>query len=140
MNLSKNKNKLDAYEVPGEPGSLQGIPNQKISFSSLVRIYKNYSINTGLIWSGVKYGITTIDANNESVIGTFNPVLTIHISVKAEDIFIKGLSGTLGVYNLLDEHPVYLQPYKGSHSALPGSSREITIGISYKFSYKKTPK
>ncbi|MBL0339807.1 MAG: TonB-dependent receptor [Bacteroidetes bacterium] len=131
-----NKNRLDEYQVPEKSQFLLGFPNQKISLNTVFRFYKNYSINPTIAWSGVKYGVVALDDNDEAIMGKYDQTLLLNIALKADDFITKGLTFSLGAFNLLDNNEYYLQPYNGGHAALPGASREITFSLSYKFFYK----
>ncbi|MBL0339963.1 MAG: TonB-dependent receptor [Bacteroidetes bacterium] len=133
---SVNKNRLNDYKIPDKPHSLLGLPNQKVTINTLFRIYRNYSINPTIAFSGVKYGTVALDDQGEAVIGKYDPTVLINIGFKADNLFITGLAGSIGIHNLLDQSEYFVQPYYGGHAALPGNSREISFSLTYKISYK----
>lgn len=131
-----NKNRLSDYKVPDEPHSLLGLANQKVSMSALIKISGHWSISPNLIMSGVKYGTVAINDQDEAVIGKYDPTLLLNFALRAEDILTKGLSLSLALHNILDNNEQYLQPYNGGHAPLPGTSRQVSMSVSYKFLYK----
>ena len=54
-----------------------------------------------------------------------------------EDIFLKGLSAGVGVYDLLDVRYSFIQPYNGGSAPLPGPSREVLLKFSYQIDLRK---
>jgi len=131
-----NKNRLSDYKVPDEPHSLLGLSNQKLSMSALLKISGHWSVSPTLVMSGVKYGTVAINDQDETVIGKYDPTLLLNIALRAEDLLTKGLSMSLALHNILDANEQYLQPYNGGHAPLPGTSRQVSLSVSYKFLYK----
>ncbi len=131
-----NKNRLNEYKVPDEPHSLLGLSNQKLSMSTLVKISSQWSVSPTLVMSGVKYGTVAINDQDEAVIGKYDPTLLLNIALRTEDLLTRGLSMSIALHNILDDNEKYLQPYNGGHAPLPGTSRQVSLSVSYKFLYK----
>jgi outer membrane cobalamin receptor len=131
---AENLERLAVYEVSTNRSALLGLPNQKISLNTGIKIKDNLSLNTSAIWSGIKYGVVSLDDAGNSTIGKYNPLLLWNFSVKYENVFLENLSASLGVFNLLNGIEYYVQPYNSGHGALPGPSREIVLSLSYKIS------
>ncbi len=130
------KNSLYEFEVPGHKESLLAIPNHEITLSSNLRIGKKFSVSPSINIQSKRYGVTGIDAFEEPVIGSYDALYLFHLTIRAEDILINGLSSGISLFNILDEHQSFLQPYKGGHAALPGASRELVVSITYRFTKK----
>lgn len=50
---------------------------------------------------------------------------------------LPGLTGGLGVYDLLNQHPSIPQAYDGDYAPVPGRSREYVVKLSYQIDFKK---
>ena len=59
--------------------------------------------------------------------------MLLNASVRVDDVPLKGLNFSLGVYNLLGVDYRFVQPYTGGHAPLPGFGREVMLKIGYLF-------
>lgn len=85
----------------------------------------------------------TINSKRYSISSSKGDLVTTHpetiygnINVSIDNFFTKGLTAQFGVFNVLDEDVLYIQPYNGDHAPLPGSGREIQVRLNYNLSKK----
>ena len=131
-----NKSKPATYQVPDNNNFMLAFPMNKFNIFGNILITSNFSINPSVSYFGVRYGYDKI-IDNEAVINKFDPVWMLNIYVRYNNMFIKGLSAGLGVFDILDKRIHFIQPYNSEHSPLPGPGREIVLKISYDFSFNK---
>ncbi len=129
---AEGKNKLAENKVPGNNESLLAIPNHDLTFSSSFKIGSNYSLNPSLSLIGKRYGVTGMNSADVPEVKKFDPVLLLNMTFRAEEVFVKGLSAGISLFNILDQKESYLQPYTGGHAELPGPSRQLMVSIAYK--------
>lgn len=89
-------------------------------------------IGTNLNYLSPRYGISSLDANNESSLYTKFPafyLLNMHLEYRFKNI--KGLIGRIGLRNALDQQELFIQPYNSNHAPLPGMQRELQLKITY---------
>lgn len=132
----QGKEKIEDYAVEENENVLLAFPAHKINLNSCIRIGKHFSVNTSFSYRGKTYGYTSVDTLDNSIIEEFEPVYLINIVFGAKDVFTPGLNLGIGVYDLLNEKPVYIEPYNGYHAPLPGPSREFIFRLSYDLRFK----
>lgn len=136
--MQADKNKIETYEVPEDFDSeaLVGFARNKATFIATLNLIENMSVSPWVVYTGKKYGWApewdeaeddaVWDINHE-----FDPTINFNLFVNYNNLFIDKLSIGAGVYNILDEDIYFVQPYNGSHAAIPGSSRSYRVKISY---------
>jgi hypothetical protein len=50
---------------------------------------------------------------------------------------VPGLTGGIGVYDILNAKPSIAQAYNGDYAPVPGRSREYVVKLSYQLNFKK---
>jgi outer membrane cobalamin receptor len=133
-----NKVKVPNYEVPEHKGALLGLAQNRANMNSSFNLWKGLSVNPSASFIGNRYGYNKIDTSTSSLIlKKFSPVLLLNIFITYENLFVKGLNLGAGCYDLLNQKPVFIQPYNSSHAPLPGPSREFVVKLSYLFNFKQ---
>lgn len=103
-----------------------------------INITKNITISPSLNFIGSRYATSSIDENDGRFIQKYSPVFLTNLILTFSDAFkTEGLNFNLGVYDLLNQKYMFLQPYTSTHGALPALSREFVFKVSYQLSYKK---
>ena len=134
------KPKIADYEVPTNSAVSLAFPSQKLTLNACFNLSKHFIINPSVIYEGERYGYVSVDSIGNSVIGKFKPLVMANLMITCNDLFIKGLSLGVGVYDIFDEKVIYIQPYNSNHAPLPGPSRELLLKLSYSFKAKKKNK
>ena len=129
------KNQVDVYDVPGVDGILLGSANHKVTAQAGAKIYKDLSLEPSYVFLSKRYGYGPSSTPPAPQLTEFDPVSLVNVQLRYRDLFYKGLSASLGVYNLLNENAVLIQPYFDplgtSNAPIPGDSREFILRLSY---------
>jgi len=59
--------------------------------------------------------------------------LVANLFLRCESCLTDNLTLGIGVYDVFDENPPFLQPYYGGHPPLPSAGREIGLQVEYRF-------
>jgi len=133
---SQGNTEVPAYMVPGHSDLLLAFPAHKINLSASINAGKHLSINPSFQYRSESYGYTkNPDSLNPvmPVLARFNQQFFANLFLNYNNLFVKGLSAGLGVYDIFDEKVLYIEPYNGPHAPLPGPSREFILRIRYDF-------
>lgn len=130
-----NKEKIEDY-VTDNTVSLLGFSNHRLNLNAGWNITKDLSFNTTASFYGKRWAYTSVDSLGESVIEELDPTLLLNFFIRYETP-LKGLSIGAGVYDVLNQKFLFVQPYNGYHAPLPGPSREIVFKLSYNLNFKK---
>jgi outer membrane receptor for ferrienterochelin and colicin len=151
-----DKPRIDAYSVSTfnrDPelrdelvsNALLAFPNHKINISWLYKITKDFSINVNTSFIGERYGYD-VDVFGPGPFDVDGKLIKERVTYLAsfylryQNLFTKGLTAGIGMYNLFDQDNNYLQPYFGSRPPLPGAGREVNFKLSYSFPFKNKKK
>jgi hypothetical protein len=95
-----------------------------------VDLGRGWRCGPSLIYLGQRYGFDWIPERATSDYKVFDPTLLLNASVNyTKDSF----TGSLSVFDLLNRHPGYIQPYQGWQNPLPSPTREIVLKLRYGF-------
>lgn len=133
---SKNINEVPIYEVPGEEGLNLAWPNAKVNVYGSFRFLKKLTINPTVTFASKRFGFTQFDTNDELILEEFAPQTFFNLYINYTNALTEGLTLGAGVYDILDEGQVYIQPYRSGHPPLPGIGREILVRVSYTIPFK----
>jgi outer membrane cobalamin receptor len=134
---SAGSTQVSNYQVPGNSNVLLAFPAHKINLSASFKLGRHFSINPSVLYRSQSYGyIPNPDSlqNGRPLLHTFQSQLLTNIYLNCTNIFVKGFSVGLGVFDLFDQKTLYLQPYYSPHAPLPGTSREFVIRLRYDLS------
>lgn len=137
---AKNKERPIAYAVPDHREYMLGFSPHRINLNSSFNITKKLSLNPSFSFIGNRYGYTSADSLGNPLLSKIEPVILANIFFRYEDLGIKGLGIGLGMYDIFNEKPTFIQPYNSSHVPLPGPSREFVIKLEYNFNFKEKAK
>jgi outer membrane receptor for ferrienterochelin and colicin len=130
----------ELYSVLGHENSALGLAQHKIGINLNYRPVPDLSIGPSLVILGKKYGYTSVDEEGNPLISGFDPSFLMNLAVNYDNLFHKGFSIGLAAFDLLNEKPVFIQPYNGWFSPYPGRSREILVKITLSTDlFKKEP-
>jgi outer membrane cobalamin receptor len=132
-----NGTPIPDYAVPNNDDVLLAFPAHKLNFTSGIKINDHINLNNSFSFSGPRYGIVAVnELSGDTLVKKFKPELLANFNLCYENLFVKGLSASLGAYNFLNASEAYIQPYNNLHAPLPGNSREFAIKISYDIHFK----
>lgn len=133
---ARYKDRPEAYDVPGHSSYLLGFPKNKINLNSCFDLTKQLKLNATILLRGTRYGFEELmDDSVTQELRIFKPNVYLNLFIRYEDLFVKGLSAGIGVYNILDQPYFFIQPYNGGHRALPGPSREFVFRVAYDLNF-----
>lgn len=152
----ENKPRIDAYSVSTfnrdpelreevKTGYLLAFPKHKLNLSWLYNINKDFTVNvtTSLIGDRYGYDVDVYGTGPNDVDGKLIKQRFLYLTnfyLRYQNLFTKGLTAGIGVNNIFNQENDYLQPYFGELPPLPGSSRELSLRVSYTFPFKNKRK
>jgi len=119
------KNEAFIYQVPGHDDRVIGLPGQKVVLNANIRVLGPLSLNPSVIWFSQRYGYVSDGAD----IQEFEPVLMANLF--ATYAVTKEFRVGVGVNDITDAKPEYIQAYNGGHAPIPGPSRAIVGKVWY---------
>jgi len=120
----------ESYAVPGHKNSALGLAQHKIGFYANYKLFNNLSVSPSFNFFDRKYGYTGVDEEGSPVIGAIDPAYLLNLSITYENLFTKGFSVNLSVYDILNQKPPFAHTYMGYYTSYPGRSREILLKVS----------
>jgi len=102
-------------------------PTHKVSVNHNLPITQSLSFNHTLVFSSDRYGYTG------NTLTHHDPTWIYNTFFRYKNTSVKGLEAGLGIYDVLNAQYEYVQLINGGHPALPGSTRELRLKLSYEF-------
>ena len=130
QSFSRARNNVPRYAVPGQSGSMLGLPDSKTTLGAGVKLGERWTLGPSLVYQGRAYGYTYLAASGGEGLQRFGPVTLVNLNLAGR---FGPVTASLGVFDLLDQNPPFIQPYAGGHSPLPGPSREFVGKLRYEF-------
>jgi outer membrane receptor protein involved in Fe transport len=124
-----------AYSVPGNASELFAFPSHKVAVNGHYVIWKQLSINPSAVVVSSRCGNLTGDGKGDGVVGCVPPVVLVNGLLSYANLMTPGLDVSAGVYNLLNQHYLYLQGYNSSHAPIPAGTLEAVLRLSYRFGF-----
>ncbi len=126
------RNTAEPYQINAESGQIHqglnlGFPAHKITANAQLQISKNLSLNQTVIFFSDRYSYAGTDLRRENSSWIYNFYL------RYQNLFSKGLTVGLGLYDVFNQRQNYPQPYSGGHAPLPAPSRELLFSVGYGF-------
>jgi len=115
-----DKNTVETYAADGNDNALLGFPVHKVGANACFFI-GSLSVNPSVAWLSERF---VYDAEPES------PVVLANLYLRYKDLFTRGLSAGIGVYNIFDQDYDFVQPYQGDYP-YPGPGFEAAIKLTY---------
>jgi outer membrane receptor for ferrienterochelin and colicin len=122
---------VERYAVPDNDRLFIAFPQHKLGFMAGYSITGALSVNVTANHFSKRYAYTELDEDDIPAVTQLDPYTLINANVRYTNAFIKGLSLSAGVFDLLDERPVTPQAYNGDVAPIPGRSREFTFKVIY---------
>ncbi len=126
------KNTADKYKILTQDGQIHpdsnvGFPTHKVTLNSHLNLTSSLSFNQTLIFISDRYGYNgnTLTRHDSSWVYNFY--------WRYKNMFTRGFDVGFGVYDVFNEKQQYVQPYNGTHPALPGRTRELMLKLSYQY-------
>lgn len=126
------KNEVAAYAVPQDDHALRAFPNHKIALRATLPIGTRWTVTPSLVHSSARYGDALPGHDGVLDARKFDAETLANVFVRMEDVIVPGLSVGAGVFDLLGENHVFLQPYDAEHPPYPDATREFVIRLSYR--------
>jgi outer membrane receptor protein involved in Fe transport len=137
----------DFYVAPGGRDHNVAFPAHKVTLQGSFRVWQGLSISPSIVFMskrfGFKFAKDRLDENGapalddegtqirDTVVGYEGPTFLANLYLLYRNLGTEGLDLGLGIYDILNERPRYLQAYNNFHAPLPGLSREILLRLSY---------
>jgi outer membrane receptor for ferrienterochelin and colicin len=119
----------ESYSVPGHKNSALALPQHKIGVNLNYMPVKNIHIGPSLVYIGKKYGYVGVDEEYNATVGELGPDYLVNLTLTYDNLFRNGFSLALSAFDLLNQKPVFIQPYNGWFYPYPGCSREILVKL-----------
>ncbi len=132
--VDENKNQpigLLPKKISEDKNQLLGLAPQKFSIWTNHSIYKNLNVNASLIWLSSRYAYNQENRNGQLLLKKFDSNTLFNLSLMYKDFLRDGINISLGVQDLFNQSPPFMQPYDGAHAPLPNLSREFLFKINY---------
>lgn len=129
------KNKVDYVKILKDDSLVVGLPAHKVTFNTNINIYKSLFFNIDGVFMSEKYGYTSVDSEDNSVIEKLDNTFLLNAYLFYDNLFIEGLYAGFGVHNILNSDYLFVQPYNGYHAPLPGLTRDFTLKIGYNYKF-----
>lgn len=127
-------NAVDIFQVPGHPKDFLAVPAQKGSFRASFHLGWGLSLDPTAVYLASRHGYQTGPAPGPLVLAELPASTILGLQVRwQQHPDAHGWTASLGVQDLLNERPPFLQAYNGGHPGLPGPSREILLRLGYGF-------
>jgi len=125
---SVNNNTVGAYVNYAEDKHYLGAAQDKLSVSGSFNLTQNMSLSPSLIYIGKQFGNPFLVYTRE-----IDPSLIGNFFIHYNNLFIKNLDLDLGVTDIFEQSPLYIQAYWGTQPFFPSPSREYCIKLRYTF-------
>ena len=123
------QNEVDAWAVPGHTNAFLGAPQDKLVVAG-GRTWGAWSLNPTAVWLGPRWAYSYQASAGELALTHMRSDLLLQVNVAWDR---DPWHVSLGVHDLLDRAPAFIQPYNGGHPPLPGPGREVVLKARYGF-------
>ena len=130
---TSSANDITLYQNPLDDKMTLGFPAHKITSNTNFPLTdRGLQLNPTMIYYSERYGYDYSAATAPTgSLTKFPSMFLANIYLSQDNVFTKGLSVGVGVFNVLDTPEIYPQPYNSGHGPLPETSREILAKLSY---------
>ena len=132
-----SKTQVPDYSVDQNSSLSLAFPANKITLNSSINLTPSFFISPSFCYSGKRYGYAGVDSLGDYTLSEFKEQYFVNFYAGYNNLFVKGLDLSVGVFDILNEKVLYIQPYSGGHAPLPGVSREIIFKLRYQLHYKE---
>lgn len=126
--------RAQSVQVPDQSAVFLAAPAHRFTLDASFKPKPWLSINPTLLVLGPRHGLDPLAQSDGSVLeqGLKLPWQCLaNLAVRVEDLPIKGLDVTLGLYNLFGASYRFLAASAGSSAPMPGLDREIMLRVGY---------
>jgi outer membrane receptor for ferrienterochelin and colicin len=123
------------YWVPGHDDRVVGLPNNKLTLNANIRVLDQLSLNPSVILFNERYGYTklNLDEQGNMIPEVFPTTLIVNLFVSFA--VTKELHLGVGVNDIGNSAPPFIQAYNGGHAPIPGPSRAYIGKINYDLNF-----
>jgi outer membrane receptor for ferrienterochelin and colicin len=119
----------ELYMVSQNKKTALALPQNKISINLNYSPVRNLRVGPTLIVLGKRYGYNATDDYDEGLISEFDASYLLNLALTYDNLIRKGISMSIAVHDILNQKPIYIQPYNGWFHPYPGRSREIILKL-----------
>ena len=114
--------------------ALLGFSPWKVSASATYLLSPKMSISPSLVISGPKW-VYDVDASTDTTIRfrQLGSTALVNVAIQSDDLLHKGLTLTVGLYNLFAAKTVFAAPITNSTPPVPDMGRELVVNLRYRF-------
>ncbi len=120
------------YAVPQDASVHLGLPAHKIAVDAAISLGSDMHLLSSCAYFSRRYGY--VFQSGEMAVSPLPSVVLLNILLERKNIFTAHLDAQVGVMNILNDNYLFVQPYNGGHTPLPGASRELVARLSYSMS------
>jgi len=126
----KAMNEVDVWATPSHPDYFLGFANVKSSVSVGWWLMDSWTLGSSVVYQGKRYGYDWIPERRTLDLRSFDPDWLINVTLSYTQ---RGLTGSLGLFDILNRRSVFIQPFNGGQPPIPGASREVVFKLRYGF-------
>jgi len=123
-------NTYKKYAVPGQNLNL-AYPANKLTLSGNIAVSKSIKLNTTLLYNSARYSFDMDSAGMSGVYGRHPSTLVVNAFATVRIPIGYGLEAGVGVKDIFNQNPAYIQAYNSFHRPLPGVGREYLLRLTY---------
>jgi outer membrane receptor protein involved in Fe transport len=124
---------VDTYDAPGRTDMFLGAPAHRGVLTGTVRPVSWLSLSPTVLLYGPKLALGAETAEGELTVEEIPTQVLANFVVRVDDVPVKGLSVSLGIYNIFGTDYRFVQPYAGGYAPMPGLGREVMLRVGYLF-------
>lgn len=121
-------NRVALYAVPGSEHYLLAFPRHKVTLSGSLPLASGLTLNPSAAYVSKRYGYYAAGA-----VKPFGERASADLNARLKGRPLPGLALTLGLRDVFNSAPAYIQPYDGGHAPLPAPGRELFLKAAYEF-------
>lgn len=128
-------NSVSVFQVPGIPSAMIAVPSVQANLLVSLRLGSHWSLVPSVTHMAPRHGYGVGPVAGSTVARTFPAATLLNCNLRwhSQPGNPQGWNASLGVFDLFNERPPYLQAYNGGHPGLPGPSREIVLRFGFGF-------
>lgn len=129
-----NENKILYYAVTDNNQVKTAFPQHKLTSNTHFNIGKALSFNFSLLFFSKRYAHLYYDAAFTDLrVAPYKPTFLANAVISYNNLFIKNLNLSLGVYDIADVNYQFIVPYNQGINPVPDTGREFVLRLRYQF-------